>query len=99
MSEQKAVGDAWGDDISEERKAVLEQRLQAWQAEADHGERKGPFDGVPLTGADVFWLAARTLQSTGDVQVTVEQMEQLRSAHDNLTDGGVRARILRASGV
>ncbi len=70
--DEQASGDAWGDDISEERKAYLEQRLQAWEQEANHGKRKGPFDdgpdeiGVPLTGADVFWLAARTAMASGD---------------------------------
>jgi uncharacterized protein YjbI with pentapeptide repeats len=32
--------------------------LDRWEAEADHGERTGPFQAVWLTGADVFWLAA-----------------------------------------
>ncbi len=70
--DEQASGDVWGDDISEERKAYLEQRLQAWEQEANHGKRKGPFDdgpdeiGVPLTGADVFWLAARTAMASGD---------------------------------
>jgi hypothetical protein len=44
----QATGDKWGDDISEERQAELEARLQAWEMEADHGERKGPFDSTNL---------------------------------------------------
>jgi hypothetical protein len=65
------TGDRWGDDIPEARVRELEKLLAAWEAEADHGDRKGPFDngsgkrrGVPLTGADVFYLAARALGAT-----------------------------------
>lgn len=47
----------WGDEISDERKAELQQYLQTWEQETDHGERRGPFDGIKLTGEDVFWLA------------------------------------------
>jgi hypothetical protein len=53
-SEPPKIGDAWGDDI-----------LAAWDAESDQGENKGPFDyrsglaKIGLTGADVFYLAAR----------------------------------------
>jgi hypothetical protein len=79
------TGDAWGQPISEERQAELEQYLLQWEAEGDtgHGMRRSPFDVTPsdrmwssstkdlasrpddsaiiLTGADVFYLAARTL--------------------------------------
>jgi hypothetical protein len=41
----------WGDDIGDERKAELDARLQAWAQETDHGTRRGPFDGIELTGA------------------------------------------------
>jgi hypothetical protein len=39
--------------------------LQAWEQEAEHGEHKRPFDcegtsDLRLTGAEVFWLAARS---------------------------------------
>lgn len=61
------AGDAWGDDISPERQAELEQRLQQWASESDHGERKGPFDPtglsddkrakLKLSSSDVRWLA------------------------------------------
>jgi hypothetical protein len=37
---KRRTGDAWGDDISKERKAELEARLQAWGSEADHGSEK-----------------------------------------------------------
>lgn len=64
---KQATGNAWGDDISEGRKAELEAMLQDWEDEADHGKRRGPFDNGPdrfdvqLTGADVYWLSARVL--------------------------------------
>lgn len=72
-------GDAWGEAISPERQAALEQRLQAWEREADHGERKGPLDGVALTGADVFWLAVRTVARAHGAQGVAEPMQRLRS--------------------
>ncbi len=54
-----AVGDRWGNDISEERQIALLALQNQWTAEADHGTRRGPFDGFRLTGADVAWLARR----------------------------------------
>jgi hypothetical protein len=61
-------GDNWGDPISEAREQKLREILAAWDApDADHGERKGPFGGVPLTGADVFWLAKRVRSEYGSV--------------------------------
>jgi uncharacterized protein YjbI with pentapeptide repeats len=55
------IGDTWGDDISEERKEELVAFIAAWDAETDHGDRRGPFDKAKLTGADVFYLAACNL--------------------------------------
>lgn len=63
---KQAGGNAWGDGISRECKAELEEWLQAWANEADHGKKRGAFDGITLTGADVFWLAARSLAGRGD---------------------------------
>ena len=38
-----------------------ERLCSTWGApETDHGERKGPFDGVPLTGAEVSWLVEQS---------------------------------------
>ena len=48
------IGDAWGDDITEEREAELGAILAIWDTEIDHGDRRGPFDGAHLSGADVF---------------------------------------------
>jgi hypothetical protein len=50
----------WGDPISPERQAELQGYLDRRQAETDHGKRKGPFDDIELTGADVFWLAEQS---------------------------------------
>lgn len=72
----------WGDDISPERTTELDGQLRAWEQETDHGERIGPFDKTGwtgrLTGADVFYLAARAAtRSEGDV---AEAAERLRTA-------------------
>ncbi len=79
--EQQAetTGNGWGDPISEQRQAELQGFLDRWQAESDHGERKGPFDRAELrveeqvrrylTGADVFWLAEQSGRSPNDSMV------------------------------
>jgi len=52
--------DKWGDSISEQRQQELLGMLDAWNApDADHGKRRGPFDGRELTGADVYCLAEK----------------------------------------
>ena len=61
----ETTGERWGDPISAERQAELQGYLDRWEAETDHGTRKGPFDGVRLsdlrlTGADVSWLAEQS---------------------------------------
>jgi hypothetical protein len=43
----EAVGKRWGDPISEERQAELQDYLDRWAAETDHGKRMGPFDSRP----------------------------------------------------
>jgi hypothetical protein len=48
--------DKWGDPISEERQAELQGHLDQWKREQYHGERRGPFDGMQLTGANIFHL-------------------------------------------
>jgi len=58
--EKQAPSDAWGQPISEERQVELQGYLVRWQAEKNHGVGKGPFDQVPLTGADVYWLAEQS---------------------------------------
>jgi uncharacterized protein YjbI with pentapeptide repeats len=56
----EAVGTRWGDPISAERQAELQSILDAWAAETDHDNRLGPFDAVPITGADVRWLQEKS---------------------------------------
>ena len=56
----EAVGTRWGDPISQERQAELQRYLDRWAVETDHGERKGPFEEVQLTGADASWLSEQT---------------------------------------
>jgi hypothetical protein len=61
--EQEQPANAWGQPISEERQRELAGMLAAWDAPgAKHGERKGPFDSVRLTGAEVAWLAEKSVR-------------------------------------
>jgi hypothetical protein len=76
------VGTAWGESITISRASELEGVLQAWASVDEHGERKGPFDGVKLSGADVYWLAAHTLAYTAGNLATAEH--QLRTAKDDV---------------
>jgi Pentapeptide repeats (8 copies) len=78
----------WGDPISEERQAALQAYLDRWAAEADHGERKGPFDrepgeaGVPLTGADASWLADQSMRDALGFSPNLHlEGANLRAAH------------------
>jgi hypothetical protein len=69
---QARQGNAWGDDLSDERKAEREERLQEWAQETAHGDLTGPCDKrarrFKLTGADVFALAIRSVAGPeGDI--------------------------------
>ena len=66
-----------GDQISADRQAELQRYIDRWQADAEHGERRGPFDRVALTGADVYWIAE---QSGRDEQRYVPNLH-LAGAH------------------
>jgi hypothetical protein len=69
----------WGEPISQEDQASLEARLQQWQAEADHGDRCSPWEGMRLTGAHVYWLAVRAMAGAGgDAGATAAAEAQLR---------------------
>lgn len=59
VAAKTATGNAWGDPIGEARQHELEQILRTWEKGQDRPERRGPFVGMRLTGADVFWTAAR----------------------------------------
>ncbi len=98
------VGDAWGESITTGRAFELDEMLQAWEQEADHGERKGPFhqqgSGPQLTGADVFWLAARTLAGTSEEQAVAQAMDLLRRAQEDVRFPGLNlswADLVRAN--
>lgn len=55
----RASGEGWGSAITSERKAELDAIIERWAAETERADRPGPLAGIRLTGADVFWLAAR----------------------------------------
>jgi Pentapeptide repeats (8 copies) len=85
---KQSTGDAWGDDISDERKAELQDYLNRWQREVSHDKRLGPFDkgtgrgGVLLTGGDVSWLAEKSRRDdNGWVPNLHLEGATLRSAH------------------
>lgn len=74
------VGNRWGDAISEERQRELDARLQAWEhrGNTDSDEQRSAFSqggnggwsGGRLSGADVFYLAVRSLAAElGDPDV------------------------------
>jgi hypothetical protein len=58
-----------GDPINDVRKAELQSYLGRWTAETDHrrpyDKQPGKQSGVPLTGADVFWLAEQVRDADG----------------------------------
>jgi hypothetical protein len=76
------LGDRWGDAISTERATELEARQQRWEDGSDRDGRAGPFAQLPLTGADVFWLATRArLAALAEGGASPE--EQARSGPDD----------------
>jgi uncharacterized protein YjbI with pentapeptide repeats len=72
---------AWGDAIESTRFLELKQLHERWR-HTDSGP-SGPFAGITLTGADVFWLAAQALTGAGGDIHAAER--RLRTAqHDAL---------------
>jgi uncharacterized protein YjbI with pentapeptide repeats len=72
----EAVGKRWGDPISEDRQAELKSLAdmqREWVATPETLRGNSHFKGVTLTGADVFWLAACTLDSK-DVESAKESL-------------------------
>jgi len=63
------VENGWGTRPIEQRQTELEETLHEWEAESDHRDRCGPFDGKVLSGADVFWLAIHAAPNTNKVEV------------------------------
>lgn len=82
------VLNAWGSMPSQERQRELEAMLdQQLRWVANTPESRSPRESAlyekRLTGADVFWLAARTLAGTGEVSKLAEQGRLLLRAHDD----------------
>jgi uncharacterized protein YjbI with pentapeptide repeats len=90
----------WGDPISPERQTELQGYLDRWQAETDHGERKGPFDHVMLTGADAYWLAEQSGRDTvGKVPNLHLEGAYLSLAHlEGVNLGGAQMDSINLSG-
>jgi uncharacterized protein YjbI with pentapeptide repeats len=74
-----AAGLRWGDPVSVERQLELEQWLGQWASAtaSERNARNGPFAGVVLTGADVFWLSARVVADQGTLASTHAEAEKL----------------------
>jgi uncharacterized protein YjbI with pentapeptide repeats len=68
--------DGWGEPISAERARELEEH---WRRGGSGSS--GPFAGQTLKGADVYWLAIRTLAGAGGDMAAAER--RLRDAADN----------------
>ncbi len=83
----QAPKDAWGDPVTAARAGVLSGHLQHWKNKTGRGDRRGPFDGMRLTGADVFWLAGATLCLEASSLSQAQAEAQLRNPKtwDNLT--------------
>jgi uncharacterized protein YjbI with pentapeptide repeats len=73
------MGEGWAEDVAEERRRALDERLNEWERAGHHNLSavRGPFQadaedgwtGGRLSGADVFYLAARALaRELGDVE-------------------------------
>ncbi len=76
------MGKRWGDPISAERQAELQNYLDRWNPETDHGGRIGPFVRVSLSGADVYWLGqySQRNESDGALEMHLEGAD-LAGAH------------------
>lgn len=92
-------GIAWGDSITKKRAAELEAMLHRWETEQEHGNRRGPFDNVPLKGADVFWLAARTSAGANELHAVATAAQRiLDSVLPIGFDASVRLNMLHIEG-
>jgi hypothetical protein len=97
--ENRKIGFAWGDDISEERQRELNAILATWEAEADRGDRKRPFDvrGVALWSrdGDASWIQfkRKDLTLTGaDVSwLAARRMARAGHSEGDATDAEVVA--------
>lgn len=75
------AGARWGDRPNEERRVALGEKLRAWANESSHGDRRGPFSGEELNGADIFWLAV--LAYSGSARTVDEAELAIREANLN----------------
>lgn len=58
------LGDAWGASVTKSRAHELEVALKQSEVAISNDEDASPFEGMRLTGADVFWLVVSTLVGT-----------------------------------
>lgn len=81
------MGERWGEMVTEERRRALDERFSGWERADQQGPSPalGPFQGDAengwnggrLSGADIFYLAARTLAfELGDVETAVRWLLQ-----------------------
>src|SRR5579863_4476854 len=57
----EALGERWGDTVSDKRKVVLKalaDKQRAWASTPTTDRGPSAFAGIQLSGADVLWLAA-----------------------------------------
>jgi uncharacterized protein YjbI with pentapeptide repeats len=86
------LGEAWGQSITQERANDLEAQRQQWAGEAVPCKRQGPFEGIRLTGADVFWLVARTLTAKQSEPLTIANAARWLLEYDVQSDDACRWR-------
>lgn len=77
----EAVGKRWGDPISEERQAELEEavaRQKVWLKQPEASRGRGPFSTLGLTGADVYWVI---LHFGASFYGFLEKVEAMKARH------------------
>ena len=84
-TEEHTGGNKWGSPISEERQTELRalfERQKEWVAQPDATRAESAFNGVALSGADVFWLAEESGRNgTGWVPNLHLERANLGAAH------------------
>lgn len=85
VAEMRSVN-RWGARPTEQQQAKLERMLHQWETEGNHGDRRGPFDGEVLNGAEVFWLAVQATRSR--IRETEAEIEQF--LRDLSTSGSIK---------
>ena len=81
--EKQQHTDWWGDPISKDRQVKLDalaERQRTWAEQPAETRGESPVKGVPLTGAEVFWLAKRALAGPeGNADALAAAETRLRS--------------------